>query len=84
MKVKKIGFFVSTDLKFKMLRIETYQNGTWKTHLSTGSCNDNLIVWGDTVLDSFNNVSRDEDNTLYQINIMQICSDFYYDDFKFS
>ena len=30
---------------------------------------------------SFNNVSRNEDNILDQINIKQICPDFYYDDF---
>ena len=36
--------------------------------------------WADVVLDSFNNVSRDEDNILDQIYIKQICPDFYYDD----
>ena len=40
-------------------------------------------VWGDIVLDAFNNVSRDEDNILGQIYIKQICPDFYYDDFDF-
>ena len=38
---------------------------------------------GDVVLDTFNNVSRDEDNILDQIYIKQICSDFYYEDLKF-
>ena len=32
------------------------------------------IFWGDVVLDTFNNVSRDE--ILYQIYIKQICPDF--------
>ena len=36
--------------------------------------------WGYVVLDSFNNVSRDEDNILYQIYMKQMCSDFYYED----
>ena len=36
---------------------------------------------GDVVLDTFNNVSRDEDNIRDQIYIMQTCPDFYYDDF---
>ena len=40
--------------------------------------------WGDVVLDTFNNVSRDEDNILDKIYIKQICPDFYYDDFWFS
>ena len=40
------------------------------------------LFWGDVVFDSFNNASRDEDNILYQLE--QICSDFYYDDFKYS
>ena len=40
--------------------------------------------WGYVVLDSFNNVSRDEDNILDQIYIKQICPDFYHDDFWFS
>ena len=39
--------------------------------------------WGDVVLDSFNNVSRDEDSILDQIYIRQICSDFYHEDLKF-
>ena len=39
---------------------------------------------GDVVLDTFNNVSRDEDNILDQIYIKQICPDFYYDDFWFA
>ena len=34
--------------------------------------------WGDVVLYSFKNVSRDEDNILDQINKKQMCSDFYY------
>ena len=34
---------------------------------------------GDVVLDTFNNVSRDEDNILDQKYQKQICSDFYYD-----
>ena len=37
----------------------------------------------DVVLDTFNNVSRDEDNILDQIYIRQICLEFYYEDFKF-
>ena len=36
---------------------------------------------GYVVLDTFNNVSRDEDNILDQIYIKLICPDFYYDDF---
>ena len=40
--------------------------------------------WGDVVLDTFSNVSGDEDNILDQIYIKQICSEFYYDDFWFS
>ena len=36
---------------------------------------------GYVVLDTFNNVSRDEDNILDQIYIKTICPDFYYDDF---
>ena len=36
---------------------------------------------GYVVLNTFNNVSRDEDNMLDQIYIQQICPDFYYDDF---
>ena len=39
--------------------------------------------WGDVVLDTFNNVSRDEDNILYKIYFQQMCSDFYYEDLKF-
>ena len=38
---------------------------------------------GHVVLDTVNNVSRDEDNILDQIYIKQICSDFYYEDLKF-
>ena len=34
-------------------------------------------------MDDFNNASRDEDNILDQININQICSDFYYDGLKY-
>ena len=40
--------------------------------------------WGDVVLDSFNNVYRDEDNILDQIYVKQIRPDFYSDDFWFS
>ena len=39
--------------------------------------------WGYVVLDTFNNVSRDEENILDQIYIKQMCSDFYYEDLKF-
>ena len=39
------------------------------------------VFLGDVVLDTFNNVSSDEDNILDQICIKQICPDFYYDDF---
>ena len=39
------------------------------------------ILLGDVVFDTFNIVSRDEDNILDQIYIKQICRDFYYDDF---
>ena len=39
--------------------------------------------WGYVVLDSFNNVSRDEGNILYQIYIKQMCSEFYHEDLKF-
>ena len=38
-------------------------------------------ILGDVVLDTFNNISRDEDNILDQIYIKQIYSDFYHDDF---
>ena len=41
------------------------------------------IVLGDVVLNSFNNVSRDEDNIWHQIYKKQMCSDFYYEDLKF-
>ena len=37
--------------------------------------------WGDVVLDTFNNASRDEDNILDQRYKKPICPDFYYDDF---
>ena len=37
---------------------------------------------GDVVLDSFNNVPRDEDNILDQIHKKQMCSDFCYEDLK--
>ena len=40
--------------------------------------------WGDVVLDTFSNVSRDEDNILGQIYKKEICPDLYYDDFWFS
>ena len=40
--------------------------------------------WGDVALDSFNDVSRDEDNILDQIYLKKMCSDFYYEDLKFS
>ena len=39
---------------------------------------------GDVVLDSFNNTSMDEDNIVDQIYIKKICSNFYWDDSKFS
>ena len=39
-----------------------------------------IVFLGDVVLDTFNNVSRDEDNILDQIYMKQICPDFYYDD----
>ena len=39
--------------------------------------------WGDVVLDTFNNESRDEDNISDQIYIKQICSDFDDEDLKF-
>ena len=39
---------------------------------------------GYVVLDTFSNVSRDENSILDQIYIKQICPDFYYDDFLFS
>ena len=38
--------------------------------------------WRDVVFESFNNVSRDEDNILDQIYQKQMCQDFYYEDFK--
>ena len=38
---------------------------------------------GDVVLDTFNNVSRDEDNILDRIHKKQICSDFDHEDLKF-
>ena len=40
--------------------------------------------WGDVVLDTFNNVSREEYNIWDQIYKEQICPDFYYDDFWFT
>ena len=43
-----------------------------------------IVFLGYVVLDTFNNVSRDEDNILEQIYIKQICPDFYYDDFWLS
>ena len=39
------------------------------------------IIFEEMFSDTFNNVSRDEDNILDQIYIQQICPDFYYDDF---
>ena len=39
--------------------------------------------WGYVVLDSFNNVSRDEDNILDQIYIEQMCSECSDEDLKF-
>ena len=39
--------------------------------------------WGDVVLDTFHNVSRDEDNILAQIYIKKIFSNFYYEVLKF-
>ena len=39
---------------------------------------------GDVVLDSFNKVYRHEDSILDQTYQTQICSDFFYDEFKFS
>ena len=39
--------------------------------------------WGYVVLDTFNNVSRYEDNILDQIYIKQMCSDVYNEDLKF-
>ena len=41
-----------------------------------------ITLWGDVVLDSFSNASRDEDYILDKIYKNQKCSDFYYDDFK--
>ena len=38
--------------------------------------------WGDVVLDSLNNSSREEDNILDQIYKKQMCSDFYYENLK--
>ena len=38
---------------------------------------------GYVVLDTFNNVFRDEDNILDQIYKKQMCSDFYCEDLKF-
>ena len=38
---------------------------------------------GYVVLDTFNNVSRDDDNILDQIYIKQICLNFYYKDLTF-
>ena len=35
-------------------------------------------------MDTFNNVSREEDNILDQIYKLQTCLDFYHDDFLFS
>ena len=40
-----------------------------------------IFFSGDVVLDTYNNVSRDEDNILNQVYIKQICPDFYHDDF---
>ena len=37
--------------------------------------------WGDVVLDSFRNTSRDKDSILDQIYLKQICSEFYYKEF---
>ena len=46
--------------------------------------NNQIVFGGDVVLDSLINVSRNENNTLDQIYLNQICSDFCCDDFKFS
>ena len=40
--------------------------------------------WGNVVLDTFNNVSGNEDNILNHMYKRQTCPDFYYDDFWFS
>ena len=39
------------------------------------------LVFAEIFADTFNNVSRDEDNILDQKYLKQICTDFYYDDF---
>ena len=52
----------------KALRMQSYANSFWE----------------DEVLDSFNNVSRDEGNISDQIYMKQIWLDFYYDDFWLS
>ena len=45
----------------------------------TQSLSNSLL--GDVVLDSFNKVNRAKDSILDQTYQMQICSDFYYDEF---
>ena len=52
----------------------------WEFYIVTQSYADSFR--GDVVLDSFNNVSRDEYNILYQIYVKQMCSDFSYEDLK--
>ena len=39
--------------------------------------------WGNVFLDTFNDVSRDEDNIWDQIYMKQIWLDFYHEDLKF-
>ena len=39
--------------------------------------------WGYVVLDSFNNVFRNDENILDQIYIKQMFPDYYYEDLKF-
>ena len=60
----------------------TYQTDN-KMHIYSITQSYANSFWGDVVLDSFNNVPRDEDNILDQIYLKQMCSDFYYEDLKF-
>ena len=66
---------VSLNVSFNIFSSEK-NNTALRNHMR-------IFFWGDVVLDTFNNVSRDEDNILDQIYVKQIFSDFYYEDLKF-
>ena len=66
----RLNLIEALNLNFEGFPLNIY-------NICTGPYNHNRIV-----LDS--NASRDEDHIVDQMYIKQICSAFYYDDFKFS